>query len=358
MLKDKKKLIIILTSIIVLIIGILLAVILLKNNDEGNSGNKGNNQNEEVKIPDAPAENTENLVQELEKMEVVSLSNDVIKFDEKITVQSGEKVAVWVYSSPKFLGYFEVFVEDGVKMIKGLQEAMKDLEVEAGNHNLAIVTEKGESVGYIDIYIEENKLFEDEQAAIVSKYTTKEVKEEIEVKYETITTKDANKKSGTKEVTQKGVNGISEVTYKITYDENGKEISKEKISVKVIKEVVNEKVVVGTANFNTNTSKITSKFTGFMCTEDQTMLYEGTKGCNDMLELSGFSAISIDNSVYYIIKINDNSITPIKVTKNGFLYKGTYKGTTYYFDSRSGGGEDIPLTSEVCKQYNLNCGSW
>lgn len=356
MFKDKKKLFIILAIVLVLVIGIVLAVVLLKDTKSESSSNQP--PKEEIVIPDAPAENTESLRQEVEKVVVAALNNDVIEFSSEVNVKNGEKVAVWVYSTPKFLGYFEVVEEGGVKKIKGLEKAMKELDIEPGEHNIAIVTEEGSSVGYIDVYIEENKLFEDEEAAIVSKYTTKEVTEEIEVKFKTETKKDSSKKSGSKEVTQKGVNGLTEVTYKITYDENGKEISKEKVSEKVVKKPVNEIVVVGSADYNTNTSKITGEFIGFMCNESQTMVYEGEKVCNDFEPLSQFRAIVIDGSVNYLVAVDEVSVTPVKIKKDGALYKGTYKGQTYYFDKRGGGGDNTPLTEEVCEQYKLNCGSW
>lgn len=360
MLKDKKKLFIILSVVIVLLICIASVIFFLINDTDKNNSGNNDKPNEEIVIPDAPAENTEDLVQEMKKVEVKQLNNDVIKFSEKVEVETGEKVAVWVYSTPKFLGYFEVVLENGVKMIKGLEEAMKEVELESGEHNLAIVTEEGTSIGYIDIYVEENKLFEDEEAAIVSKYTTKEVVEKLEIKYQTETKKDSNKKSGSKEVTQKGENGESEITYKITYDETGKEISKEKVSEKVIKKAVKEIIVVGTSNFSTNSSKITGEFIGFMCSENQTMEYDGVKGCDDSQELPSFKAIVIDDSVNYVVSVNNNSITPVKITKSGSLYKGTYNGKTHYFDVRGGGGnpDGEPLTEELCKQYNLSCGSW
>ena len=166
-----------------------------------------------------------------EKMKVIEASKvteDEIVFAKEVELKENQKVAVWLYSEPKFLGYFDVVEENGVMMIKGLKEAMEELDVEPGDHNIAIVTEEGDSVGYIDIYVEENKIFEDEQTAIESKYTTKEVVEKTEVKYETETKKDSNKKKGSKEVTQKGVNGEIETTYKVTYDETGKVISREK----------------------------------------------------------------------------------------------------------------------------------
>ena len=78
--------------------------------------------------------------------------------------------------------------------------------------------------------------------SIVEKIVT--VKEDIP--FETIT-KDISGENGNKQekVTQVGVNGVKEVTYKIQY-QNGNEISKEKISENVIKEPVNKIVEVKT----------------------------------------------------------------------------------------------------------------
>ena len=137
-----------------------------------------------------------------------------------------------------------------------------------------------------------------------------------------------------------------------------KEISKEKVSEKVITKAVNEIIVVGTADYNINSAKITGEFAGFMCKEDQTIEHDGVKFCDDFQELSGFNAIRINDSVNYVIRIDDASVTPFKITQGEVLYKGTYNGTTYYFDSRAGGGEDKPLTEELCNQYKLNCGEW
>ena len=228
--KNKKNLFIVFGIITALIISIVLVMIFLHMDNKEPMGENNGEPKEEMAIPDAPAENTENLVQNLEKVEIISVSKDVIEFTDNTKVEPGETVAVWVYSTPKFLGYFEVVVEDSVKVIKGLNEAMKNLNIEPGEHNLAIVTEEGESIGYIDVYIEENKLFEDEKAAEASKYTTTEIIEEVEIEYKTETKKDSSKKSNYKEITQKGVNGLSSITYKVTYDEQGNEISKEKIT--------------------------------------------------------------------------------------------------------------------------------
>lgn len=74
---------------------------------------------------------------------------------------------------------------------------------------------------------------------------TKEVKEVEDIKFETITKENKNAPKGEVKVTQKGANGKKEITYKVVY-ENGKEISREKVSEQVVQDVLNEVIEVGT----------------------------------------------------------------------------------------------------------------
>lgn len=353
--KDKKKLLLIGGIVLVVVLGIALFLIL--SNTDKTSPLPVDKPEEKV---EAPATSTEELKQEMEVIETATITEDKIEFSSAIELTVNQKVAVWIYSEPKFLGYFDVIEENGVKVIKGLKEAMDKIDIEPGEHNIAITTEEGESVGYVNVYVEENKIFEDEQTAIESKYTTKEVVEKTEIKYQTETKRDANKKSGSREVTQKGVNGEKEVTYKVTYDETGKEISREKISEKVTKNAIKEIVVVGAADYNINTAKIMQEAVGFMCREDQTVTNGGYTGCDDMQELPSFKAIQIDGGTLRVVTINGSVVTPITLTRSGDVYSGTYKGAKHYFDPRGGGGnpDGEPLTMELCKEYNLSCGAW
>lgn len=361
--KNKKKLLIIGGIILVVLLAIILTFILLSKDSKNEGENTGANNltNETLNTPSAsaPAENTEKLLEDVTKMEVASLENDTIEFEENIQVEKGDKIAVWVYSKPKFLGYFEVVVKNGVKKIEGLAQALKNLDIESGEHNLAFVTEEGDAIGYVDVYIEENKFFKDKKAAVESKYTTKEVTEEVEIKYTTENKKDVNKITGHKQVIQKGVNGLKKITYKVTYDENGKEISKDKVSEKVVKEAIKEIIEVGAGDFNLNTAKITGSFMGIMCTEvDLLTNPDGGKGCDDSKDLKNFSAISIDD-IDYLIKVDGSEVNATKISVySGMTYKGTYKGTVYYFDARGGSGGEEPLTVEDCQKYNLSCGNW
>lgn len=66
-----------------------------------------------------------------------------------------------------------------------------------------------------------------------------------EKKYKTETTEDSTKSVTYSKVTQKGVNGITEITEDIEYV-NGIEVGRTEVSTKVIQKLKNEKIVVGT----------------------------------------------------------------------------------------------------------------
>ncbi len=76
-------------------------------------------------------------------------------------------------------------------------------------------------------------------------YKNQTVKESIN--FETEQQQSSELASGETKVTQEGINGEKEVTYKVKYVD-GKEASKEKVSEKVTKEPVNKIVAVGTAS--------------------------------------------------------------------------------------------------------------
>ena len=95
-------------------------------------------------------------------------------------------------------------------------------------------------------------------------------------------------KRGERRVTQAGQVGRKEVTYRITYDESGKEISREKISEKIVVNPVNEKVLVGSSDYNINTDTYRYSVgyacqnpTSAMCTNEDSELYSTTLTVND-----------------------------------------------------------------------------
>lgn len=341
-----------------LIILLMLALILTGCNKKEETSKKKVEDNKVVeKQPVAPATDTEELITKTDNIEVTSVSTNTIEFKKDAKVEEGDKIAVWIYSKPKFLGYFNVVVENGVKKIEGLEEALEKAKIETGEHNIALVSEEGETIGHIDIYIDEEKEVLKEKPPV---FTYKEVVETKEIAYKTTKKTNANMKKGTTKTVQKGSKGTKEITYKVKYDEEGKEVSREKISEKVTKEAVNEIIETGAAQFNLKTDKITGSTNGFVCKENQRTDEYGELSCNEMIEgLSMYNA-TIIGDVYIVTHINEVKVTkPFIITKaEGLLYKGTYNGETLYFDKRAGGGDDTPLTEEKCNELNITCGTW
>ena len=279
--KNKKKLLLIGGMILLLLLGIVLYFV-FSNTDKPNSTNEEKTKDKVV----APATNTEELLQEMEAIEIETVTEDEIVFSDDIELKENEKVAVWIYSEPKFLGYFEVLVEKGVKKIVGLKEAIEKITIEEGEHNIAITTESGKPLGYVDVRIENNGTLtesitnekveediekEEEKEKTTEKQeektTTKKITETETIKYSSTSQNEVNMKKGTTSVVQAGSNGTKEITYEVTYDSNGKELSRKTLSEKTTREPVNEVVKVGTSDFNINSDKITGNLMGFMCTE-------------------------------------------------------------------------------------------
>ncbi len=359
-----KKLLIIIVAALVLIIGAVLAVIIINGKDEKENNNdntpevKEENKVEEEKAPEqAPAANTEELKTQVTEVEVKEITKDKIVFSEKAEVKVGEKVAVWVYSEPKFLGYFKVKEVNGERIIEGLEEKLAELDIEAGNHNIAITTTKGETVGYVDIVIEETGTLKEEVKPVI-----KEVKETEEIKFKTETKKNANLEKGQSKTIQEGVAGEKEITYEVTYDgKTGEEISRKKVSEKITKEAVNKIVETGNADFNLNTAKVQGSTMGFMCTEKDPVY----GGCIDAEGTPEFNAIGINGTYYAKCASHSTACkslgikSSIKLAKSKEGYTGKVNGKTYYFDPRAGdGGPAEPLTEQQCNDYNLVCGKW
>jgi len=81
---------------------------------------------------------------------------------------------------------------------------------------------------------------------------TKEEVVEEEIKYTTTTEKDSTKLTTYKQVKTKGSSGSKKIYYQVTYDSDGKEISREFVKEEIIKDAVNEVVVVGTKTLGKN----------------------------------------------------------------------------------------------------------
>ena len=387
-----KKHFIIVVIVGIILIGIIVAVILVVMN---------NSVEEE---PTTQFLNTEELIKNVDKLTTKAVSGDKIEFSSDIQVSVGEKIAVWIYSEPKFLGYFIVQEVNGVKFIEGLKEALENLELSIGVHHLALSEGSGIYIGYIEVSIsedgylqdveveqlpqeeEDNKQSEDEQSNAesnngapveeekaedkpntnVNKTTVKEETTEEEIAYSTKEIKEVNMLNGTKKVAQTGKNGTKKITYLVTLDRNGKEISRQKIKEEVVLEPVEEIVKIGTSDFNLNTDTYEIAF-GFVCSEDQLIEDSGYIFCDDSIPSMGsFFSIKIknqdyatcigDNSCTHDLAVNLSSPLPLSYYTE-YLKTAVYNGQALFFDARAG-DYAVPLTEEICNRFHLSCGRW
>lgn len=371
---NKKNLIIFGGIGLVLLLGIALCFIFFNSKDDETNSKSQNNPDDKIV---APAINTEELIQEMNSVSVDEVTEDEIIFSSDVDIKENERVAVWIYSEPKFLGYFEVLLENGVRKIVGLKEALDNISIEVGEHNIAITTESGKPIGYIDVHIEddgklspsiEQDKVEDEveNTTTTTKKTTtsktpkkettnKEITLTEEINFETTTQKEVNMLKGTTSVIQEGVKGEKQVTYAITYDSNGNEIARYITDQKIIKQPINKIEKVGTSDFNMNTDMLTEVSWGPACTELNEDGYcdEGTLK---------YEAVKINNT-YYVTSITENG-SPIfngllKISgSEGINLVVNYSGIKYYCYMSAGGGQYELLTEETCNKYGLSCGKW
>lgn len=155
----KKKYLVIVAVIVLLVVSVFVSIKIFSSNDVNNNDNKGNKT--EVK---EPASNTEELLTSSKELANTNVTKDKIEFDNSINLASGDKIAIWLYSSPKFLGWFEVKEENGIKYINGLEQALEKENIDSGSHHLAIANKDNETLGYVNVEINENNNIEEVDA--------------------------------------------------------------------------------------------------------------------------------------------------------------------------------------------------
>ena len=134
-----------------------------------------------------------------------------------------------------------------------IADILKDAGITLGEKDTcepAVDTELKEGVTEITIkrYTESTEPApETAPASVIVEYV--EAKETEKIPYSSEEAYSDSMEEGTSEVTQQGVDGEKEITYKVKVV-NGQEVSREKISEKVIKEPVNEIVTYGTASYD------------------------------------------------------------------------------------------------------------
>ncbi len=91
-----------------------------------------------------------------------SLEIDVTQNDSKIELislkekEEIDKVKIWAFSSPIYLGEFNIEKIDNKYYLEGLEDVLKSKDLEIGTHRL-LVMQNDTSLGYIRIYINDDK---------------------------------------------------------------------------------------------------------------------------------------------------------------------------------------------------------
>lgn len=193
------------------------------------------------------------------------------------------------------------------------------------------------------------------------KTTTKNINVDEPISYSTQEVQEVNLPRGQRQTSQAGKNGVKRITYKVTYNSNGTEISRTKVSESVISQPINQIIKIGVSDFNLNTSKLENEvYSMDACTSNQ-LVNNGGYYCT---ESKKFSGIFINGTLYITGIYNQTSISNIrplialKPSLSGDIYNGNYNGANYYFLISSGNYVNRALTQSDCDKYGLACGRW
>ena len=388
----KNKIIIgVVIGLLVVLIGVILVLSLSKKED---------------KIP----ENTVNIS---EKLASASMLEVVITEDKKIDLSNIEmikdkSVKVWAFSSPVYLGEFNLVSIDDRYYLEGIEDVLKTKYITNGDHKVLILQDD-KVVGYFNIRLSGGNLLSSSQMSDGSdvkntgsdnndskvnntdknenknnvnnennsdnlntnenKTRTKKLEVEEDIKYTTEEIKETNMLKGKKETVVKGVMGKKKITYNVTYDKNNKEIKREKVSETVVSEPVNEQVKVGISDYNLNDKPTYGLETGIFCLEDEASGFD-YKQCDDenlANKNNYYQTISVGNKQYlicmdsnicsdyydYQFKLSSHQV----ISKYKDIYTVTMNGTKYYLDPHAG-SDGRELTEEICTELGLVCNRW
>lgn len=378
-------------GLLIVILGIILVLGLSKNED---------------KTP----ENTINISEKLASASVLEV---VITEDKKIDLSNIEmikdkSVKVWAFSSPVYLGEFNLVSIDDRYYLEGIEDVLRTKYITNGDHKVLILQDD-KVVGYFNIRLSGGNLLSSSQMSDGSdlkntgsdnndskvnntdknenknnvnnennsdnlntnenKTRTKKLEVEEDIKYTTEEIKETNMLKGKKETVVKGVMGKKKITYNVTYDKNNKEIKREKVSETVVSEPVNEQVKVGISDYNLNDKPTYGLETGIFCLEDEASGFD-YKQCDDenlANKNNYYQTISVGNKQYlicmdsnicsdyydYQFKLSSHQV----ISKYKDIYTVTMNGTKYYLDPHAG-SDGRELTEEICTELGLVCNRW
>ena len=353
-----KKLFAIIALLLFVVIGVVLLTLLLVNR---------NNSTDVAKTPPVSATEVREAIDEIGN----AVTNNQIALNDSAQVDKDEQVAVWVYSEPRFLGYFNVQVKDGVKYISGLTEAMKKVGIEAGRHNIVLVSNSGNVIGKVGVQIDnkgtvtkpndstadttqsnpDNQTTEAEKNTTPSQptsptnsssdtTTTKEITIQESIPFTSNTRQEVNMLRGTTSVQTAGVDGARTVTYRVTYNANGKEVNRTKIKETITKQSVTKITRIGVSDYNLNTD---------------TYAWGSASWCTVDYDDNGIDSCPSDKVVDSPIFVAPGNNPDIAQLQQQISQWGTSRG---YFKPQGGIGGGIPLDASICSSHGLACGRW
>lgn len=106
------------------------------------------NSNKEVVIPTS----SEELKEKVALLDIKESTNDKVTFNDNLNLESNSIIKVWIYSTPIYLGEFTIKEDNTGKYIDGLENIIKNANIENGTHNLLLIMDN-EVLGYITIDI-------------------------------------------------------------------------------------------------------------------------------------------------------------------------------------------------------------
>ena len=190
----------------------------------------------------------------------------------------------------------EMVVGSKTIVIKTAEDTVKDmLEAESEKlkaENIKFDKYEDEVNPSLDTKIKDNLSIQLVDVEVLNEVSTNTIA------YDTLTEEDNTMEVNTTKVKQSGEEGQVEVTYKVT-KKNGKEVSREQVSSKVLKEAVTEIVLQGTAKVYASRSGETGTYKDVLYC--QATAYTGggltATGSVPTYNPSGISTISVDPSV-------------------------------------------------------------
>lgn len=368
--KLSKKTIIICVSLVVVVMAVIIGLVINKDNNTKVSSN---------------ATDIKSILNSATKLDVNINSAKRVELT-NIDLKDNEKVKIWVFSEPIYLGEFNLINDNGKYYLENLESLLKSKNLSNGNHKVLLL-QSDKALGYFNITIQDNTLLSSEEMPEIpddttdndpegdsqttqgsGKITTKTIKVEEEIAFETEEVEEKNMLKGQRETAVAGTKGKKAITYKVTYDENNNEVKREKVSEKITKEPKKAQVKVGISDYNLNNNIEYTIQSGLICDEDsaRSMDYQECNTEKDTtysyyqsIEFSGKNYIICFNEKecddYFDVHFKSSS-KPL-ISRYQSIYTVTYNGRKYFLDARSGRQGNV-LTEDICKNMGLVCNRW